>query len=151
MLEILYDDAQLVVCVKPAGVAAQGEAPNAMPRLLSAQLGCPAVYPVHRLDQIVGGVMVYAKTQPSAAALSRQMQSGEFQKEYLAVLRGAPVLLLDEATSALDEATEQRMLQNLMHSGRVQTCVLITHRAATAERCRRRYALRGTRLTEEEP
>lgn len=90
MLEILYDDAQLVVCVKPAGVAAQGEAPNAMPRLLSAQLGCPAVYPVHRLDQIVGGVMVYAKTQPSAAALSRQMQSGEFQKEYLAVLRGAP-------------------------------------------------------------
>ena len=90
MLEILYDDAQLAVCVKPAGVAAQGEAPNAMPRLLSAQLGCPAVYPVHRLDQIVGGVMVYAKTQPSAAALSRQMQSGEFQKEYLAVLRGAP-------------------------------------------------------------
>ena len=41
------------------------------------------------------------------------------------------------------------MLQNLMHSGRVQTCVLITHRAATAERCRRRYVLRGTRLTEE--
>ena len=66
-----------------------------------------------------------------------------------AVLRGAPVLLLDEATSALDEATEQRMLENLMHSGRVQTCVLITHRAATAERCRRRYVLRGTRLTEE--
>ena len=60
-----------------------------------------------------------------------------------------PVLLLDEATSALDEATEQRMLQNLMHSGHVQTCVLITHRAATAERCRRRYVLRGTRLTEE--
>ena len=41
------------------------------------------------------------------------------------------------------------MLENLMHSGRVQTCVLITHRAATAERCPRRYTLRGTRLTEE--
>ena len=66
-----------------------------------------------------------------------------------AVLRGTQVLLLDEATSALDETTEQQMLENLMHSGRVQTCVLITHRTATAERCDRRYVLHGTRLCEQ--
>ena len=66
-----------------------------------------------------------------------------------AVLRGTQVLLLDEATSALDETTEQQMLENLMHSGRVQTCVLITHRAATAGRCDRRYVLHGTRLCEQ--
>mgnify|MGYP000917653743 CR=1 FL=1 len=66
-----------------------------------------------------------------------------------AVLRGTQVLLLDEATSALDEATERQMLENLMHSGRVQTCVLITHRAATAGRCDRRYVLHGTRLCEQ--
>lgn len=59
------------------------------------------------------------------------------------MLRGTQVLLLDEATSALDETTEQQMLENLMHSGRVQTCVLITHRTATAERCDRRYVLHG--------
>ena len=90
MLEIVYDDAHIAVCVKPVGTAAQGEVPGAMPQLLRAQLGCEAVFPVHRLDQIVGGVMVYAKTQPAAAALSRQVQAGELQKEYLAVLRGAP-------------------------------------------------------------
>ena len=59
------------------------------------------------------------------------------------------ILLCDEATSALDEATERQMLANLMHSGRVQTCVLITHRAATAGRCDRRYVLHGTRLCEQ--
>ena len=90
MLEIVYDDAHIAVCVKPVGTSAQAEAPGAMPQLLRAQLGCEAVFPVHRLDQIVGGVMVYAKTQPAAAALSRQVQAGGLQKEYLAVLRGAP-------------------------------------------------------------
>ena len=90
---------------------------------------------------------IYART----GELGHGLSEGQAQRIAVAraVLRGAPVLLLDEATSALDEATEQRMLENLMHSGRVQTCVLITHRAATAERCPRRYALRGTRLTEE--
>ena len=66
-----------------------------------------------------------------------------------AVLRGTQVLLLDEATSALDEATERQMLENLMRSGRVQTCVLITHRTATAGRCDRRYVLHGTCLCEQ--
>lgn len=90
---------------------------------------------------------IYART----GELGHGLSEGQAQRIAVAraVLRGAPVLLLDEATSALDEATEQRMLENLMHSGRVQTCVLITHRAATAERCPRRYTLRGTRLTEE--
>lgn len=62
---------------------------------------------------------------------------------------GTQVLLLDEATSALDETTERQMLENLMCSGRVQTCVLITHRAATAGRCDRRYVLHGTCLCEQ--
>lgn len=90
---------------------------------------------------------IYART----GELGHGLSEGQAQRIAVAraVLRGAPVLLLDEATSALDEATEQRMLENLMHSGCVQTCVLITHRAATAERCPRRYTLRGTRLTEE--
>ena len=92
---------------------------------------------------------IYART----GELGHGLSEGQAQRIAVAraVLRGAPVLLLDEDTSALDEATEQRMLENLMHSGRVQTCVLITHRAATAERCPRRYTLRGTRLTEEQP
>ena len=60
-----------------------------MPQLLSAQLGCE-IFPVHRLDQTVGGVMVYAKTAQEAARLTQAMGQGQMQKTYLAVLTGCP-------------------------------------------------------------
>lgn len=85
MPEILYADAAVAVVVKPAGVLSQGDAEDAMPALLQKQLG-GAIFPVHRLDQPTGGVMVYARTQDAAAKLSAQMQSEAFGKEYLAVL-----------------------------------------------------------------
>ena len=59
-----------------------------------------------------------------------------------ALLRGAPVLLLDEATSALDEATEERMLRNLMESGLIHTCIFVTHRPGTMKFCTRQYCVR---------
>lgn len=89
MIEILYQDAALAVCIKPAGIASQGEDENALPALLQKQLNCE-ILPVHRLDQPVGGVMVFARTPKAAAELSRQMQQGGFEKEYLAVLTGRP-------------------------------------------------------------
>lgn len=89
MPEILYADAAVAVVVKPAGVLSQGDAEDAMPVLLQKQLG-GAIFPVHRLDQPTGGVMVYARTQDAAAKLSAQMQSEAFGKEYLAVLDGTP-------------------------------------------------------------
>ena len=89
MPEILYADAAVAVVVKPAGVLSQGDAEDAMPVLLQKRLG-GAIFPVHRLDQPTGGVMVYARTQDAAAKLSAQMQSEAFGKESLAVLDGAP-------------------------------------------------------------
>lgn len=50
MIEILKETARYLVCVKPAGTAAQGTQAEAMPQLLSEQLGCE-IFPVHRLDQ----------------------------------------------------------------------------------------------------
>lgn len=49
MIEILKETARYLVCVKPAGTAAQGTQAEAMPQLLSEQLGC-GIFPVHRLD-----------------------------------------------------------------------------------------------------
>ena len=89
MIEILQETKTSVVCVKPVGIAAQGTDPQALPQLLAAQLGCE-VYPVHRLDQTVGGVMVYAKTAKEAARLTQSMGEGGMQKTYLAVLTGCP-------------------------------------------------------------
>ena len=89
MLEIIWETAELALCVKPIGVRAQGEGETDLPALLSRQLGCK-IYPVHRLDQAVGGVMVFAKTAPAAAKLSQAMAEGTLQKEYLAVLERSP-------------------------------------------------------------
>ena len=89
VIEILEQTPQLVLCVKPVGVRAQGEAEADLPALLKRQLGCN-IYPVHRLDQAVGGVMVFAKTAPAAAKLSQAIAGGTLQKEYLAVLERSP-------------------------------------------------------------
>lgn len=85
---ILWMDGQIIVCRKPAGVLAQGDgSAESMETLLSRQCG-GSVYPVHRLDRQVGGVMVYARTSQAAASLSAQMQRGAFQKEYFAIAEG---------------------------------------------------------------
>lgn len=89
MIEILEQTPGLVVCIKPVGVRAQGEAPDALPALLAKQLGA-GVYPVHRLDQAVGGLMVFARTGAMAAKLSQAIAGGTLQKEYLAVLGARP-------------------------------------------------------------
>lgn len=89
MIEILGQTPAFTVCIKPVGTASQGEDPESLPQLLKQQLGT-AVYPVHRLDQAVGGVMVFAKTPQAAAKLNREIAENRLQKEYLAVISGAP-------------------------------------------------------------
>lgn len=89
MPEILFADEAIAVCLKPSGVLSQGDGEAALPVLLRAQLG-GEIYPVHRLDQPVGGVMVFARTREAAAKLSAAMQTEAFSKRYLAVLGSAP-------------------------------------------------------------
>ena len=89
MPEILFADEAIAVCLKPPGVLSQGDGEAALPELLRAQLG-GEIFPVHRLDQPVGGVMVYARTREAAAKLSAAIQADTFSKRYLAVLDGAP-------------------------------------------------------------
>lgn len=84
-MDILYQDEALCVCIKPVGLGSQIGVPEA----LKAQLG-GEFYPVHRLDENVGGVMVYARTSKAAAMLSREIQAGTFVKEYLAQVHGTP-------------------------------------------------------------
>ena len=63
-----------------------------MPELVRAALGeaAPRLRTVHRLDRVVGGVLLLACTARSAADLSAQIRAGSFQKEYLALCCGAP-------------------------------------------------------------
>lgn len=90
MIPILYRDDHVVVCVKPCGVVSQDAGENSLPGLLRTQLKTEYIGVVHRLDKEVGGVMVFALHQKSAAHLSRSVQEHRFKKRYLAVLCGHP-------------------------------------------------------------
>ena len=57
--------------------------------MLKEQLG-GEIFPIHRLDKNVGGVMVYARTKFAAASLSKAVQEGTMVKEYLAMVHGTP-------------------------------------------------------------
>ena len=85
LLEILYSDANIAVCIKPVGLDSEQEVPDALIQQLGGQ-----IFPIHRLDKNVGGVMVYARTKPAAASLSKAVQDGTMVKEYVAMVHGIP-------------------------------------------------------------
>ena len=89
MIEIIYRDEDIVVCIKPAGVLSTDE-PQGLPELLREQLGAQCVRTVHRLDRVVSGLMLLALTPEAATALSAQIADRSFEKKYLAVTHGVP-------------------------------------------------------------
>ena len=93
-MEILFQDKSILVAVKPAGVLSTDE-PGGMPELVRAALGDEkaCVRTVHRLDRVVSGLMVLARTPEAASKLSAQIRSHDFGKTYLAVVHGAPETL----------------------------------------------------------
>ena len=88
-MDLLYLDDRVLVCVKPAGIRSTDE-PGGLPDLVRAALGDPDanLRTVPRLDQVVGGLMVLARTARAASDLSAQIRAGTFEKEYLAVVHG---------------------------------------------------------------
>ncbi len=104
-MKILYQDEYLLVCLKPAGVAS-----TELPELLRQELRLQnPLRTVHRLDQPVSGLMVLAKRKHTAADLSRQIQDGLFQKEYLAVIHGCPEAETGDFEDLLGRDKEKRM------------------------------------------
>lgn len=89
--QIIHMEDSFVVCLKPARVLSTDE-PGGMPELVRNALGDPnaCVRTVHRLDRVVAGLMVLARTPQAASELSRQIREDTFQKEYMAVVHGVP-------------------------------------------------------------
>ncbi len=87
-IEILYEDNNIISAVKPVGVLSQAGNTADMITLLSEGRG--EIYPLHRLDKNVGGVMVYAKNKNAAAKMSQLIAQNEMSKQYYAVLCGRP-------------------------------------------------------------
>ena len=102
-LNILYEDPHILVCVKPHGIATQSKSiryPDMVSLIknhLTKSSGSrnpgsaePYLAVIHRLDQPVEGLLVFAKDKKAAAALSKQLTEGALNKHYYAVLCGYP-------------------------------------------------------------
>ncbi len=125
-MELVYTDDAMVVCIKPAGVRSTDE-PGGVPELVRQSLDDPKsqIRTVHRLDQVVSGLMVLARTEAAASELSRQIRDNEFEKEYLAVLHGCPEKPEGTLVDLLyrDKARRMTMVASEMAKG-VQKAIL---------------------------
>lgn len=100
VLDIIYEDEQILVCQKPAGLAVQNasfgkkDMESMIKNRLAQESGRPNPYLgiIHRLDQPVQGLVVFAKEAKAASSLSAQVQDGRMKKYYLAVTDGIPAL-----------------------------------------------------------
>ena len=103
--KVIYEDEAVLVCYKPAGLAVQTAVSyqedmlHELKNYLSSKSGekNPYLGMIHRLDQPVEGLLVFARTKTVAAALTKQLTEGILSKKYVAVLCGVP----DEKTGIL--------------------------------------------------
>ena len=116
--EIIYEDGELLVVWKPAGLATQtaktgqadvvSELKNYLARTAPGK-GAPYLGIIHRLDQPVEGMLVFAKKRSAAAALTAQLggqgNAGLMNKQYYAVLCGKPVPEEGELVDYLRQST----------------------------------------------
>ena len=125
-MDFLYRDEQICVCIKPAGVLSTDE-PGGLPQLVREALEDPnaCVRTVHRLDRVVSGLMVLARTPEAASRLSAQVREGGFGKEYLAVVHGVPAAPSGTFTDLLLRSKPERKTYVVHHLEKgVQEAVL---------------------------
>ncbi len=132
-MRIVYQDSDVIVCVKPPRVLSTDE-PGGLPQLLRETLGDPNadVRTVHRLDRVVTGLMVLARNAEAASELSRQIREGGFEKAYLAVVHGAP------------ESSEGLYRDLLLRDKRERKTYVVTEPAKGVQEALLRYRLIDT-------
>ncbi len=96
-IKIVFEDGYVIVCEKSAGVPVETanigtvDMVSQLRNYMNDKTGNPYIGVVHRLDQPVEGIMVFAKNQFAAASLSKQISENRMIKHYLAVLCGEPI------------------------------------------------------------
>ena len=126
--EIIYEDEAIIVCRKEACVAVQtaraGQADmvSLLKNYRAKKKEEPYIGLIHRLDQPVEGVMVFAKTPQAAAKLSAQVNSRSMEKEYLAV------------TDRMSEKRQGRLEDYLIKNGRTNTSEVVTSKTSGAKK-----------------
>jgi 23S rRNA pseudouridine1911/1915/1917 synthase len=144
-LDVLFEDAQVIVLNKPAGLVVHPGAGNPAGTLVNALLhrdpslaALPRAGIVHRLDKDTSGVMVVARTLQAHAALVEQLSARGVHRQYLAIVVGA-LVSGGTATGAIERHPHDRIRMAVREDGRDA----VTHyrlrerfRAHTALECR---------------
>ena len=136
-MNIQYEDKELLVVYKPAGLATQSArvtSPDLVSSVTRHLKGAP-VYVVHRLDQPVRGVMVFAKTKEAAADLSRQVQTKMADKFYYAVTDGVP------------EQKKGTLEDYLLRDGKTNTSKVVSKSTEGAKAARLNYEVTAQNKT----
>ena len=129
-VDVLYEDEDVVVVNKPAGLVVHpahghttGTLVNAMLGHIESRTGRESGRPgiVHRLDKDTSGVMVIAKTDVAQLALSRQLQARRFGKEYLALVWGDPGDTETVVEAPVERDAEDRRRMVVRATGREAT------------------------------
>lgn len=119
-LIILHEDNHIIVVLKPQNVPTcedESKDENMLSmikeyiRVTYNKQGNVYLGLVHRLDRPTGGVMVFAKSSKAAARLSEQLQNGEFEKRYFAVLAGIP----KEEKATLTHYMKKNSVNNMVY------------------------------------
>ena len=135
-LNIIFEDEHILVVKKDAGIPVQAGRMRIMDLqgLIKNELyrrnrkgGEPYLGVIHRLDQPVEGVMVFAKTPSAAGSLSEQVTDGRMKKHYLALLCGKP------------SEDSGRLVDYLLKDGRTNTSSVVTEYVKEAKRSELNY------------
>ncbi len=128
-MELLHTDKDFVVLVKPVGLDSEHEVPAKLGEMLGGE-----IFPIHRLDKNVGGVMVYARTKNAAAALSTAVRENQLIKEYRCMVHGMP--------------PESGILEDFLFKDSRKNKVFVVKRERTGVK---KASLEYTRLTDTDP
>ncbi len=127
LLEILYQDADIIAINKPSGLLVhkspidKHETRFAL-QLLRDQIG-QYVYPVHRLDKPTSGVLLFALNSEVSQMMSLLFRSSEVQKEYVAIVRGYTddEMFIDHPLKQMLDTKEQKKLGITKEAQEAQT------------------------------
>lgn len=129
-LHVLYEDNHLLVVNKPAGIATMGTAAGTPSMVTLAKEYLKQQYQkqgnvylgvVSRLDSLVSGVLVFARTSKAAARLSEQFRDRKTQKQYWAIVAGTPEPKQGELVHWMSkDESQQRMVVRTKKSADTQ-------------------------------
>lgn len=124
MLEILCLDREWIAVRKPCGIVSEfTEKGDGLPDLLSEKLRkmgqSPTLFPLHRLDRGVSGVLLLARTKSAAAKMNAEIAAHHVEKEYLAVVHDRPAEASGEMFDLLyhDRVRNKSYVVDRMRSG----------------------------------